>query len=60
MSSVLRDFPEDVAAHLEGHPPPVRDVLVPKIVDISPDGIVTYDERHRLKLPDWTFADQHE
>jgi NADH-quinone oxidoreductase subunit F len=60
VSSVLRDFPEDVAAHLEGHPPPLRDVLVPKIVDISPDGIVTYDERHRLKLPDWTFADQRE
>jgi hypothetical protein len=58
VSSVLRDFPEEVAAHLEGRPPPERDVLVPKIVDISSDGIVTYDERHRLKLPDWTFADQ--
>lgn len=56
VSSVLRLFPEDVAAHLEGRPPPERDVLVPKIVDISPEGIVIYDEHHRLKLPDWTYA----
>ena len=56
VSSVLRLFPEDVAAHLEGRPPPERDILVPKIVDISPEGIVTFDERHRLKLPDWTYA----
>jgi NADH-quinone oxidoreductase subunit F len=57
VSSVLRAFPEDVAAHLEGRPPPERDVLVPKIVGISSEGIVTYDERHRLKLPDWTYTD---
>ncbi len=56
VSSVLRLFPEDVAAHLEGRPPPERDVLVPKIIDMSPDGIVMFDERHRLKLPDWTYA----
>jgi len=56
VSSVLRLFPEDVAAHLEGRPPPEREILVPKIVDISPEGIVTFDERHRLKLPDWTYA----
>ena len=34
-----------------------RDVVVPKIVEIDPDGAVVYDERHRLKLPDWTYAD---
>jgi len=56
VASVLRTFPEEVAAHLEGRAPPARDVLVPKIVDISPDGVVQYDERHRLKLPDWTYA----
>jgi hypothetical protein len=27
-----------------------------KIVDIS-DGRVLYDERQRLKRPDWTYAD---
>ena len=58
VSSVLREFPDDVAAHLEGRPPLERDVVVPKIVEIDPDGAVVYDERHRLKLPDWTYADE--
>ena len=58
VSSVLREFPDDVAAHLEGRPPMERDVVVPKIVEIDPDGAVVYDERHRLKLPDWTYADE--
>jgi len=57
VSSVLRLFPEDVTAHLEGRPMTERDVLVPKIADISAAGTVTFDERHRLKLPDWTYAD---
>ena len=57
VSSVLREFPEDFAAHLEGRPPLERDVVVPKIVEIDADGAVVYDERHRLKLPDWTYAD---
>ncbi|MET0910224.1 MAG: NADH-ubiquinone oxidoreductase-F iron-sulfur binding region domain-containing protein [Ilumatobacteraceae bacterium] len=58
VSSVLREFPDDVAAHLEGRPPRERDVVVPKIVEIDPAGAVVYDERHRLKLPDWTYADE--
>ena len=57
VASVLREFPDDVAAHLEGRPPIERDVIVPKIVEIDADGAVVYDERHRLKLPDWTYAD---
>ena len=57
VASVLREFPEDVAAHLEGRPPLERDVVVPKIVEIDADGAVVYDERHRLKLPDWTYAE---
>ena len=56
VSSVLRAFPEDVAAHLEGTARAPRPVLVPLIKDITDDGVVTYDERHALKLPDWTFA----
>ena len=40
-----------VAASLE------RDVVVPKIVELDVDGAVVYDERHRLKLPDWTYAE---
>ena len=57
VASVLREFPDDVAAHLEGRPPLERDVVVPKIVELDADGAVVYDERHRLKLPDWTYAE---
>ena len=57
VSSVLRAFPEDVAAHLDRTGPPLRPVLVPLIKDITADGVVIYDERHALKRPDWTYAD---
>jgi NADH-quinone oxidoreductase subunit F len=57
VASVLREFPDEVAAHLEGRPPIERDVIVPKIVELDVDGAVVYDERHRLKLPDWTYAE---
>jgi NADH:ubiquinone oxidoreductase subunit F (NADH-binding) len=57
VSSVLREFPEDVAAHLEGRRTLERDVVVPKVVELDVGGAVVYDERHRLKLPDWTYAD---
>ena len=51
MSSVLRAFPEDVAARLEGTAPPLRSVAVPLIKDITDDGVV-YDERHTRDRPD--------
>jgi NADH-quinone oxidoreductase subunit F len=55
VGSILRTFPEEFAAHLEGNcPAPRSDLLAPKIVDLE-DGAVTYDERHRRKLPDWTY-----
>jgi NADH-quinone oxidoreductase subunit F len=57
VASVLREFPDEIAAHLEGRPPIERDVVVPKIVELDADGAVVYDERHRLKLPDWTYAE---
>jgi NADH:ubiquinone oxidoreductase subunit F (NADH-binding) len=58
VSSVLRSFPEAVAAHLEGRArPPRRVPLVPLVKDITPEGTVTWDERHAAKRPDWTFAD---
>jgi NADH:ubiquinone oxidoreductase subunit F (NADH-binding) len=57
VSSVLRSYPDDVAAHLEGRCPSSRDVPpTPKIVDIA-DGVVTYDARQDRKRPDWTYAD---
>ncbi|HTN99142.1 MAG TPA: NADH-ubiquinone oxidoreductase-F iron-sulfur binding region domain-containing protein [Microthrixaceae bacterium] len=57
ISSILRRFPEDFVAHLDGNAPPVESVLIPLIKDIAPDGTVTYDERHALKRTDWTFED---
>ena len=57
VSSILRAFPEDVAAHLEGCcPSERRHDPVPKIIDLA-DGVVTYDERQERKRPDWTYAD---
>jgi NADH:ubiquinone oxidoreductase subunit F (NADH-binding) len=56
IGSLLRRFPEDFAAHLEGRCPAPREIAIPKIVDIE-DGHVTYDERQARKRPDWTYAD---
>jgi len=58
ISSILRAFPDDVAAHLEGWCPSQRQHLpTPKIVDIDPvGGTVTYDERQDHKRPDWTYG----
>ncbi|MGH9223260.1 MAG: NADH-ubiquinone oxidoreductase-F iron-sulfur binding region domain-containing protein, partial [Acidimicrobiales bacterium] len=56
VSSILRAFPEEFAAHVEGDCPRHRpDVLVPKIVDLR-DGEVVYDEKQARKRPDWTYA----
>lgn len=55
VSSILRVFPADIAAHLERTARPVRSLLVPLIKDITDEGEVIYDERHAYKLPDWTF-----
>ncbi|PZR84325.1 MAG: hypothetical protein DLM65_00115 [Candidatus Aeolococcus gillhamiae] len=56
VSSILRAFPEEFAAHLEGTcPHPRDDIVVPKIVELG-DGKVTYDLRHLRKRPDWTYA----
>jgi hypothetical protein len=56
VSSLLRSFPEEFAAHLEGRrcPRPGR-VIVPKIVDLA-EGTAIYDERHPQKRPDWTYS----
>jgi len=58
ISSLLTRFPEEFALHLDGRcsVPEPREILVPKIVDLR-DGTVTYDERHRYKQPDWSYAD---
>jgi NADH-quinone oxidoreductase subunit F len=54
ISSLLRTFPEDFVAELEGGRD-VEELPVPKIVDIR-DGVASYDERQSRKQPDWTYA----
>ena len=57
VASLLRDFPDDFATHIEtGRCPRPRPLPVPKIVDIT-DGDVTYDPRQASKRPDWTYDD---
>ncbi len=57
IGSLLRQFPEEFAAHLEGAAPaPAPEVPVAKLVDIR-DGVATYDERQARKRPDWTYAE---
>ncbi|MGH2477195.1 MAG: NADH-ubiquinone oxidoreductase-F iron-sulfur binding region domain-containing protein, partial [Candidatus Limnocylindrales bacterium] len=55
ISSLLRQFPEEFAAHLEGAEP-APEVPVAKLVDIR-DGVAIYDERQARKRPDWTYED---
>jgi NADH:ubiquinone oxidoreductase subunit F (NADH-binding) len=57
IGSLLRAFPEDFVAYLEGArpapPPPI-----PKLLDLLPDGTAVYDERQERKQPDWTYAEE--
>ncbi|CAN5682141.1 hypothetical protein BH24ACT2_BH24ACT2_13060 [soil metagenome] len=55
IGSILREFPGDVAAHLEGRPLAPRPYVMPKIDDLG-DGRVVYDRRQHAKQPDWTYA----
>lgn len=57
VSSVLRAFPEEIAAHLDGDGCPTdRPIPVPKLVDLD-DGVAVFDERQQRKRPDWTYAE---
>ena len=57
VSSILREFPEEFALHLEGRcSVPERRIDVPKLVDVA-DGVATYDLRQGLKQPDWTYLE---
>jgi NADH:ubiquinone oxidoreductase subunit F (NADH-binding) len=55
VSSLLQAFPDEVAAALEGQPLALRDLVLPKVVDIV-DGKALFDERQALKQPDWTYG----
>jgi len=56
ISSLMRAFPEEFLAHLDGRCDHQRAGLgVPKIVDLA-DGVVTYDDKQARKNPDWTYS----
>jgi len=55
IASILRSFPEEFVAHIEGHRCPLpRPVELPKLVDLG-DGHATYDKRQYRKRPDWPY-----
>jgi NADH:ubiquinone oxidoreductase subunit F (NADH-binding) len=54
VGSVLRAFPDEFAAHLDGRCPLPGRRPMPKLLDLS-GGQATYDERFWSKRPDWTF-----
>lgn len=58
VSSLLRAFPEEFAAHIEAHGcprPGSGDRPIPKLVDLTATG-ARYDEQYHRKRPDWTYA----
>jgi NADH:ubiquinone oxidoreductase subunit F (NADH-binding) len=57
VGSALEAFGDEFAAHV-GRPCPLpRDLPTPKITDFDDaTGRFSYDERYRLKRPDWTYA----
>lgn len=58
VSSVLRAFPEEFAAHLEQRScPRPRPLPFPKVVDVR-GGVATYDTSHARKRPDWTYGEE--
>ena len=55
VGSVLREFPDEFAEHLQLHRcPRPRDLPIPKLVDLV-DGHAKYDETFWSKRPDWTY-----
>ncbi|MGH2703871.1 MAG: complex I 51 kDa subunit family protein [Actinomycetota bacterium] len=56
--SMVRVFVGEFAAHLEHACSLPREIVLPKLVDFDEStGEFTYDERYRLKRPDWTYAE---
>jgi NADH:ubiquinone oxidoreductase subunit F (NADH-binding) len=56
IASILRAFPDEFVAHIEGQQCPCpRDLPLPKLVDLR-DGHATYDTTQYRKRPDWTYV----
>jgi NADH-quinone oxidoreductase subunit F len=57
--SAVQVFGSEFAEHLGRACPRPRELPVPKIVDFDEvAGDFRFDERYRLKQPDWTYADE--
>jgi NADH-quinone oxidoreductase subunit F len=55
VSSILRQFPEDVVAHEEGRCDLRHDLELPLLADFD-GGTFSYDREQPRKRPDWTYA----
>jgi NADH:ubiquinone oxidoreductase subunit F (NADH-binding) len=58
VDSILRLFPDELAAHVDGRRGAGRPELIVPILDIADDHAVL-DERYARKQPDWTFDDTY-
>ncbi|HZA26122.1 MAG TPA: NADH-ubiquinone oxidoreductase-F iron-sulfur binding region domain-containing protein [Actinomycetota bacterium] len=57
--SAVQVFGPEFAEHFGRGCPRPRDLPLPKILDFDEEtGVFLYDERYRLKQPDWTYADE--
>jgi NADH:ubiquinone oxidoreductase subunit F (NADH-binding) len=54
LESILRLFPEEMAARVAGDGDPAEPELIAELLDIR-GGRAYLDERHRQKQPDWTY-----
>jgi NADH:ubiquinone oxidoreductase subunit F (NADH-binding) len=55
--SILRAFPDDFGAHIEGTCHLRHDLALPKMTDFSEDRGFTYDDSYHRKKPDWSYSD---
>ena len=58
VQSAIQTFGREFADHLGRPCPRPREIPVPKMTDFDETtGTFSYDERYRLKQPDWTYAE---
>ncbi|MDO8586961.1 MAG: NADH-ubiquinone oxidoreductase-F iron-sulfur binding region domain-containing protein [Armatimonadota bacterium] len=57
VTSILREYPEDFAAHIEGTCLLRHDLQLPKMTDFLQDEGFTYDQTYHRKQPDWSYSD---
>ncbi len=58
VESILRLFPDELAAHVDGRRGAGRPELIVPILDLA-DGHAVLDEHYARKQPDWTFDDTY-